>query len=670
MVVVAAGAAAPSGSAGGITYASLTRTQRAHVSGALATALGPVNTATSAAATAAASACGTIDPGDEGDEGDDACPPSTFAPAGGGSGAVANYQPSGQSACAETRGADVKANQNCQNISDPDLAGRGQAQNETAVAIDPNNKNYVIASQNDYRRGDANCYSEYSLDGGHHWNDSTIPMGFTRGTNFGGGKARQYWQGGGDTSVAWDTKGNAYLSCQVFQRGAGASPNADQSSAFYVFRSTGNNGASWNFTGRPAAELNDTAGTGCCLLDKQYLTVDDHAGSPFQDRVYVTWTTYAADGTAYIYEAYSSDYGEHFSSPVLVSSDIASCAFTYGAATTQGKCNVNSFSQPFTGSDGNLYVVWANYNTATADPSSPSDNHYQMLLAKSTDGGQSFSAPVVVSNFFELPDCLTYQGSDPFRACVPEKGPSTNSVFRASNYPSGAVNPKNPSQIVVTFGSYINQHSKEPGCTPAGWNATTGEPLYNGVKTGTCNNDILVSVSNDGGATFTGTGADPRAEQTATPNAAQAKTDQFWQWEAFDRNGNLGVDYYDRQYGQSIGSPAVPSDEWTGYSDITLAGSYGDYSKWFSKRVTSSSMPPPTQFPDANGQGQFYGDYIGMDAFVQAIPIWSDTRDPELFLCPGGGAPQVCTGTYSHPTGDVTANDQEIYVSPLLIPTT
>jgi hypothetical protein len=75
----------------------------------------------------------------------------------------------------------------------------------------------------------------------------------------------------------------------------------------------------------------------------------------------------------------------------------------------------------------------------------------------------------------------------------------------------------------------------------------------------------------------------------------------------------------------------VPSDDWTGASDITIAGSKGgDYSTWGSQRVTSSSMPAPTQFPDANGQGQFYGDYIGMDAYDQAIPIWSDTRDPEL----------------------------------------
>jgi hypothetical protein len=237
-------------------YASLSPVQKAHVSGALASPLGSSNTGAKPAsriaghAAAAPPACSTMDLGEEGDEGDDACPPANFAPAGGGGAGVAgNYQPSGQAACAETRGDNVKVNQNCQNVSDSDVAGRGQAQNETAVAIDPNNKNHVVASQNDYRRGDGNCYGAYSLDGAHTWSDTTVPISFTRGTNF-GGTARQYWQAGGDTSVAWDTKGNAYFSCQMFSRGAGVSANPDQSRAFYVFRSTGNNGASWNFPGR------------------------------------------------------------------------------------------------------------------------------------------------------------------------------------------------------------------------------------------------------------------------------------------------------------------------------------------------------------------------------------------------------------------------------------
>jgi hypothetical protein len=211
--------------------------------------------------------------------------------------------------CPVDRGSNLRVNQNCLNQADPDIQGRAQAQNETAVAQDPNDPSHLVASSNDYRRGDGNCYAYDSQDGGKSWDDSTAPMSFTRGTAF-GGFARQYWQAGGDTSVAWDTKGNAYLSCQMFNRGTPTSANPDQSSAFYVFRSTGTDGTSWNFPARPVAELNDTAGTGEALLDKQYLTVDDQKGSPFQDRLYVTWTLFAPDGTGYIYEAYSRDYGE------------------------------------------------------------------------------------------------------------------------------------------------------------------------------------------------------------------------------------------------------------------------------------------------------------------------------------------------------------------------
>ena len=56
--------------------------------------------------------------------------------------------------------------------------------------------------------------------------------------------------------------------------------DADQSSAFYVYRSTRTNGASWNFTGRPVVEHNDVAGAGNLLLDKQLMTVDDGMHSP------------------------------------------------------------------------------------------------------------------------------------------------------------------------------------------------------------------------------------------------------------------------------------------------------------------------------------------------------------------------------------------------------
>jgi hypothetical protein len=286
-----------------------------------------------------------------------------------------------------------------------------------------------------------------------------------------------------------------------------------------------------------------------------------------------------------------------------------------------------------------------------------------VLISKSTDGGASFSAPVKVGDFYDLPDCPTYQGGqDPGRACVVEKGSSMNSVFRASNYPSGAVNPKNAGQVAVTFGSYINSHSKESnGCTPAGF-AGDGQNEYTGVKTGAaCNNDILVSVSNNGGGSFTGTATDPRLLKSVNQDAGQATTDQFWQWADFSNSGKLGVSYYDRQYG---------NDETTGYSDMSLSGSK-DLSTFKSKRVTSGSMPPPTEFTNAQGNGTFLGDYSGLTVAGDgsAHPIWSDTRTVDLFLCPGtatpGVPPALCTGIEA---GGLQANDEDVFTAHVGLP--
>ena len=297
--------------------------------------------------------------------------------------------------------------------------------------------------------------------------------------------------------MAWDSRGNAYMSCQLFNRGTVASPNPDESSAFVIYRSTQNDGASWNFPGRYTTVFNDTAGSGAVLEDKALMTVDNNARSPFRDRIYVTWTEFAADGSAYIYEVHSDDYGETFSDRTVVSKDSAVCTNTFGAGTPNGHCNENQFSDPFVGPDGNLYVAYDNFNNQPAD-STDTDNHYQVLLSKSTDGGQTFSAPVKVSNYYDLPNCDTYQGdgADPGRSCVPEKGSSTISVFRATNYPSGQVDPTNARRVTVAFGSYINKYSNERnGCTPTGF-ADDGNPTYTGVKTpGACNNKILLGVS-------------------------------------------------------------------------------------------------------------------------------------------------------------------------------
>lgn len=635
---------------GQLNYSHLNEIQKRIISQTLASAIGPASPASGPQRYAPVNGQGG------GPDGAPFSPPASYGSPGGASGGANNYFPAGNGKCSSRLGSNVKVNQNCLNISDPDLQGRAQANNETSIAQDPNATNHLVASDNNYVRGDGTCGAHYSLDGGQSWNDSTVPNVFTRGFD---GSAREYWQAAGDTAMAWDTRGNAYLSCQLFNRGNGASPNPDQSSAFVLYRSTQNNGASWNFPGRYSTAFFDPAGTQGVLEDKALMAVDDSVSSPYRDRIYVTYTVFAADGTAYIYETHSSDYGETFSPRVLVSQDSPVCTNTFGAGTPNGKCNENQFSDPFVGSDGNLYVVYDNFNN---QPTSGTDNRYEVLISKSTDGGQSFSAPVKVSDYYDLPDCDTYQGAgaDPGRSCVPEKGSSTRSVFRATNYPSGQVDPRNPDRVAITFGSYINRRSNEAnGCTPAGF-ASDGNPIYTGVKTaGACNNKILVSTSRNGGATFSGTSADPRREALVTQSASQAGTDQFWQWSAFTRSGTLAVDYYDRQYGD---------DETTGSSDLSLSGSR-DLADFGQTRVTSSSMPAPTEFGGPKG-GRFYGDYTGLAALDKAHPLWSDTRSRDLFVCPGtatpGNPPALCGAT--EPNGQ-QANDEDIFTSTLGVPT-
>jgi hypothetical protein len=383
------------------------------------------------------------------------------------------------------------------------------------------------------------------------------------------------------------------------------------------------------------------------------MAVDNNLGSPYQDRIYVTWTFFDADGTAYIYGAHSSNYGESFSKPVVVSTGNGTlCKNTFGLPTPHGKCNENQFSDPFVGPDGTLYVVYSNFNNAL----SGEENWNQVLMTSSTDGGKTFSDPVRVTKYYDLPDCATYQGgADAGRACIPEKGSTANSIFRATNLPSGAVDPTDPTRIAVTIGSYINLDSQEAnGCTPTGF-ATDGLNLYDGVKTaGACSNKILISVSHNGGKKFTGTNTDPRDLTVVNQAPGQKTADQFWQWEAFTQDGRLAVSYYDRQYG---------SDETTGSSDFSLSGS-SDLATFGTVRMTSSSMAPQSEF-----SGLFFGDYTGITAVQDAIPIWMDSRPADLFLCPKTGKkgvpPSVCTG--SAPNASL-ANDEDVFAQAMPLP--
>jgi hypothetical protein len=529
--------------------------------------------------------------------------------------------------CADHSATNYRANQECTNQSAPGFLGRASSQNETAVAVNPMNANNVIISQNDYRNGDGACGVDFSFDGGTHWGSGLVPMNFGRGFM---GAARHYWTSGGDTSVAFDSTGEAYLMCQVFVRPFPTNDEGDSvpvagSSAFEIFRSS-DGGASWSFPGNYVVKTAGAANGGLGLLDKEYMTIDAGAGSPYKDRIYVAWANYPADfSEAPIYFAYSSDHGVTWHQTGEISGFSATLCPISFAGRPAGTCNNSQFADPFVAPNGDVFVAFVNGDNCAGAfagcPGSSGDNHSQILIVKSTDGGNTFGNPVKVGDYNELPDCLTYTGQDAFRSCVPTAPLSTKSIFRAANYPSGVA--VTNQTIVVDYASYINAHSNPSNptgggkCRPNGFSSTTALPLYTGVGVvNGCNNDIVISTSSDGGASFSGTTTDVASLPTRNNEGSQL-ADQWFQWSAKTPSGDVVASYYDRQYGNDMS---------TGNMDFTLATPSSFV------RVTDSSMPPANDFPASASvtYSTFMGDYTGLavGSDGKAHPAWEDTRNP------------------------------------------
>ncbi len=546
----------------------------------------------------------------------------------------------GSNGCPDDSTSNIRVNQDCTNQAGAPpatrpaspLYGRASSQNETAVAVNPLKPRNILASVNDYQGGDSTCGAAFSLDGGRHWGSRILPMHFS--TPGFGGAPRHYWDASGDTSVAFDSSGEAYLMCMAFDRGPGVSDNGDFASGLFLFRSA-DGGASWSFVGSPVVVADGTDPT-LNLIDKPYMTIDNNPTSPGKDRIYVSWSFFNAAQTASpIYFAYSLDFGNSWFQPSTqpVSGGSATLCPINFDGSPPGTCNANQFSNPFVAPNGDVYVAFQNFNNCNGAFGRPcsgpaTDNHNQMLIVKSTTGGTSFGAPVKVTDYYELPDCVTYTSFDSGRACVPTAPASGTSIFRAVNYPTGIA--VSSTDIVVDFGSYINVHSNPSNppfkgdCFPAGINPSTGQNLYTGVGvTNRCNNDIVRSESTNGGLTFTGTSTPVTKLPVVSAEAPGAPkkrpfTDQWWQWSALTPGGLCAVSYYDRRYA---------SDQVNGKMDITLATGTGFV------KVTIPNLPPSNEFPASNGYSLFMGDYNALAIALEgdqgiAHPVWTDTRNP------------------------------------------
>ena len=283
-------------------------------------------------------------------------------------------------------------------------------QNETAIAVDPNHPNRLVAGANDYvtrtwtcdvsgtpcsALGDAYSGSYVSNDGGATWQGvatdpshlGTLVPGVTHLT---GGP----YDAGGDPAVAFDSRGTVYYAGLGFDRTS--PPNT-------VTVNRGTFGGSGSLTWSAPTFINPTTSP-TVLNDKEWVAADANVGSPFRDRVYVSWTRYLFNPSngnyiqSPIFFASSSDGGRTFTTPTAIS----------------GKVLFDQGSRPVVGPDGSLYVFFEG-STRLASLNST-------YVVRSTDGGASWGKPVS-------------------SAPLVESHVLTDTAFRDNSFPAAAVAP-------------------------------------------------------------------------------------------------------------------------------------------------------------------------------------------------------------------------------------
>jgi len=249
-----------------------------------------------------------------------------------------------------------------------------RAQNEPSVAVNPHNRDVVVAGSNDYCaalvNGDVWAGYYRSTDGGAHWQDSLVP-GYPADTSPAGVASPTQGQCGaaGDPTQSFDRDGRLFYGFICFNRGKPVNGSTyvatyDQDGGHYLRTVL-------IAQGTPSGQFSSGL-----FEDKINLVVDQTTG-PNSGNAYVAWARYpgrAANNV--ILFSRSTDHGITFSPPARISPGLGE----------------EQFADLAVGPDGTVWLTYRNFahQNSTADTIS---------VERSTDGGVSFSQPQVLAEF-------------------------------------------------------------------------------------------------------------------------------------------------------------------------------------------------------------------------------------------------------------------------------
>jgi hypothetical protein len=276
---------------------------------------------------------------------------------------------------------------------------------EEHIAADPNQATSLVAAISDFslRGGFNTTKCAISLNNGTSWTEQYIPLD---ADGFPATRDGKSWQANSDPVAAIDKLGNVYVADLYFD-------SSDNANGFYVSVASWSSGVHFTVAGTSPVATNLSPSTNV-FEDKPWIAVDNSSGSN-SGTVYASWTRFIGN-TDMILLSRSTDHGVTWSAPVAVS--------------PVGQNGAVQGSQVAVGPNGEVDVVYEVFYVG---------NLRRQFLARSTNGGVTFSAPVAITPYFNE---LRF-----------------NSTYRKSSFAALAVSPVNGNLYVA----YADQPSSTLG---------------------------------------------------------------------------------------------------------------------------------------------------------------------------------------------------------------
>ena len=531
-------------------------------------------------------------------------------------------------------------------------AGERQ-QNEPAAAIDPVTPQHMTAGSNDYcttpTTTDAWGGFYYSANGGGAWTNSLLP-GYPTDTSAEGSNCSITPQhclvvSSGDPVQAFDRWGHVFYGVIGFNR---VRPqNGSIFAARYDWAVPATT-PDYRFTALVARGAPALSGK---FEDKIQLEVDRGVNSPYAGNasrpwgnVYVCWAQFVGNaGNNGVFFSRSTDGGQTYSQPQKISEGVHDSQF----------CDIGVTSV------GTVYVTWRSFDGRG------STQVNGVVLAKSTDGGATFTKPQVITEFIPwdvgdeagVPEEVREQAME--EAC--EQGDGIECAEReggaqAEQTPtrdcgdgpfvcdSGYVFFREDSQTRISADPTDTAH---PQAAYIVYNATVpGSQTSTGTSYGT----VEPGIGSQGQLYFIRTldGTSWSTPTRVTPG--QAKGHQFFP--DIDANaGRLHLVWQDSRNDTATGPPTTPSggdfrtvpisNQWVptnppgsvsagvGIGVETFYAVSTNLGASFSAQAVSTRAQMPQYEQFGNRDIPFFGDYNSIAAVGNTVLMdWTDQRDP------------------------------------------